>query len=67
MPVTLLTSKLTSFYGAYSPEFEVCAYGNCIEEALNNLTAELGGRVAPKLTRHATAYDKKNLGTDDQG
>ena len=39
-PITPLITKLNTFYAAYAPEFDVCAYGGCQDEALNNLADE---------------------------
>ena len=39
--MTTLTIKQGTLYGAYAPEFDVSAWGNCQDEALNNLTDQL--------------------------
>ena len=36
-----ITLKLDTLYGAYAAEFDVAAYGNCRDEALNNLAEEI--------------------------
>ena len=36
--------RITSLYGAYAPDFNLSAYGNCRDEALNNLTDEIRQR-----------------------
>jgi len=39
---TTLTLKIKSLYVAYAPEFDVSAYGGCLDEAVNNLVDEIG-------------------------
>ena len=39
-----LTFKAQSLYIAYAPEFDASAYGDCRDEALNNLTEEIHQR-----------------------
>ena len=46
MQPSILTSKTGSFYAACSPELEVICYGQCRDEALNNLAAEIRERKA---------------------
>ncbi len=47
-----LITKLNTFYGAYAPEFDVCSYGACRDEAVNNLAEELRGRAGEPV-RHS--------------
>ena len=47
--------KLNSFYGAYAPEFDICAYGDCRDEALNNLSDELAIRGSQGRERKSDA------------
>ena len=49
---TILTRKLDTLYGAYAPEFDVCSYGTCSDEAVNNLADELKGK---RITRSIDA------------
>jgi hypothetical protein len=39
--LSILTIKTESLYCACSPEWGVVSYGNCRDEALNNLTDEV--------------------------
>ena len=39
--LSVLTIKTGSLYCACSPEWGVVSYGNCRDEALNNLTDEI--------------------------
>ena len=39
--ISILTIKTESLYCACSPEWGVVSYGNCRDEALNNLTDEI--------------------------
>ena len=41
MTSTTLIQKVTGVYIAYAPRFDVSAYGNCLDEALNNLSDEI--------------------------
>jgi len=38
---TTFTLKQETLYVAYAPDFNVSAYGGCLDEALNNLSDEL--------------------------
>jgi len=38
IPITL---KQDTLYVAYAPEFDMCSYGVCEDEALNNLTDKI--------------------------
>lgn len=48
MSTPTLTHKITSIYAAYAPEFDVTAWGNCQDEALNNLAEAIHERQAPE-------------------
>ena len=39
--MTTITLKLGTLYGAYAEELDLAAYGNCRDEALNNLAEEI--------------------------
>lgn len=41
MSTQAVTFKAQSLYVAYAPQFDAYAYGDCEDEALNNLTEEL--------------------------
>ena len=36
-----LTFKIQSLYCAYAPDFDVCSFGGCFEEALNSLHEQM--------------------------
>jgi hypothetical protein len=38
---TPITLKQDTLYVAYAPELDLCSYGACQDEALNNLTDEI--------------------------
>jgi len=67
--LTTLTHKIQNLYVAYAPEFDVCTYGDCQDEALNNLTDELhlrqgsGGQVRGRgvARPESTGYEKNKL------
>ena len=46
MSITTMTCKIKTMYVAYAPQFDVCAYGTCRDEALNNLADELNHQQA---------------------
>jgi len=46
---TTFICKINTFYGAYAPEFNVCAYATCQDEALNNLREELAAARASQV------------------
>jgi hypothetical protein len=50
MATQALTFKAQGLYGAYAPEFGVSAFGGCRDEALNNLTDEIGEFQAAEQT-----------------
>jgi hypothetical protein len=45
-----LTFKDQTLYVAYAPLLDVCAYGGCRDEALNNLTEEVRSHSAEQPT-----------------
>jgi len=53
IPITL---KQETLYVAYAPEFDLCSYGVCQDEALNNLTDEIEKR---KEDAKGTGYEGK--------
>lgn len=36
-----LTFKIQSLYCAYAPDFDVCSFGGCFEEAVNSLHEQM--------------------------
>lgn len=56
MSTTTLTFKAQSLYVAFAPQFDVCAYGGCQDEALNNLTDEIRDRQG---AADQTGYERK--------
>lgn len=57
--LTILTRKLGTLYGAYAPGFDVCSYGVCHDEAVNNLADEI-------RQRQASAVGAGNVHTSNQ-
>lgn len=53
---TFVTLKLGNLYAACSPEIGVVSYGQCQDEALNNLTDEIRER---KIGGNGTDYKRK--------
>ena len=49
MHFSIFTAKTESFYTACSPELAVITYGECRDEAVNNLRDEL--RIRDQITR----------------
>ena len=41
IPMTTFTLKMETLYAACSPELGVVSYGNCQDEALNNLSEDI--------------------------
>ena len=39
---TIRTLKEAGFYVAYAPDLDLSAFGDCQDEAVNNLTDEIG-------------------------
>lgn len=39
---TIRTSKTANLYVAYAPDLDLSAFGDCQDEAVNNLTTEIG-------------------------
>ena len=54
--MSTLTLKIATLYAACSPELGVVSYGQCQDEALNNLADELAQRQA---ARKGTGYERK--------
>ena len=44
MQISILTTKTESFYTACSPELELVSYGQCRDEAVNNLHEQVRQR-----------------------
>jgi len=57
MQLSILTTKTENFYAAYSPELEVICYGDCQDEALNNLQDEL--RLRAMVATQETLCQRK--------
>lgn len=55
--MTIHTRKLPTFalYAAYADGFNVCSYGGCQDEALNNLADEIRQRQPVGLPARASA------------
>ena len=56
--LTILTRKLDTLYGAYAPEFDVCSYGTCHDEAINNLAEEIRS-IRGATAGRGTGYERK--------
>jgi hypothetical protein len=48
IPFAPVTTKVTSIYAAYAPEFDLTAWGGCQDEALNNLAEAIRERQMPE-------------------
>jgi hypothetical protein len=46
-----LTFKIQNLYCAYAPDFDVCSFGGCFEEAVNGLHAELQTRQVSQRSK----------------
>ena len=56
MMLSILTTKAESLYCACSPEWGVISYGNCRDEALNNLTDEI--RINQSASKVERGYER---------
>ena len=54
--MTTITLKLDTLYAACSPDLGVVSYGQCQDEALNNLTDEMKQRQARRLETRPTKF-----------